>query len=146
MADAGGVKETKPYTEAVDAELIASGAGSVLDSELFSVTLRGWWTLSGDAEPRVRGFLDAHPVLDRMLAVALGRVFVKRSTIHLTASAWTQMRRGLLLCASEVVDGEIVARHDSGSEVAFPAAGDTPRASIRHTAELPTARVERPGR
>lgn len=138
--------ETRPYSTKLPEELIAAGAGSVLDSELFGVTLRGWWTLLGDAEPRVHRFLDEHPVLGRMLGIALGRVFVKRSTIHLTPSAWARMRRGLQLCAGEVVDGELIAQHEDGTEVRFPAAGDQPRAAIRATAELPTARAERPRR
>ena len=140
------MKETQPYMPTVPAELIASSAGTVLDSELFEVTLRGEWMVAAQSGPTVLRLLDEHPVLGRMLAVALGRVFLRRSTIHVTASAWTQMRRGLMLCASEAVDGAIVARHEDGHEMAFTAVGDAPRSPLRETTQTRTARVTRPGK
>lgn len=140
------MKETLPYTPSADAELIAAGAGTVLDSELFEVSLRGEWTLGASSGPKVLRILDQHAVLGRMLGVALGRVYVRRSAIHLTASAWTQTRRGLMLCACEVVDGELIARHEDGLEVRFPAAGDAPRTGPREaTAQFPSQPPRRPG-
>lgn len=138
------MKETQPYMPTVPAELIASSVGTVLDGDLFEVTLRGQWTVAAQSGPTVLRLLDEHPVLGRMLAVALGRVFVRRSSIHLTASAWTQVRRGLTLCASEAVDGELIARHEDGHELSFLAVGDAPRTSVRETTQTRTARVQRP--
>lgn len=139
------MKETRPYAAAIDEDAISSlSAPSVVDSELFEVTLSGELTLPGGAGPNVLRLLDEHPILARMLGMALGGLHVRRPTIHLTATAWVQMRRGLTLCAQEASEGAITVTHEQGWTLTFNALGETPRTARRVTARMPTARRPRP--
>ena len=55
-------------------------------------------------------------------------------------------RDPLVRALLEVVDGELIARHEDGLEVRFPAAGDAPRTGPREaTAQFPSQPPRRPG-
>lgn len=139
------MKETRPYAAAVDEDTASSlSVPSVVDSELFEVTLSGELTLHGASGPNVLRLLDEHPILARMLGMALGRLHVRRPTIHVTATAWVQMRRGLTLCAQEATEGAITVTHEQGWTLSFNALGEAPRTARRVTARMPTARRPRP--
>lgn len=139
------MKETMPYGHAVPAEAIAAAsAGTLLDDALFTVRVSGELTLAPGAGPNVLRLLDEHPVLGRMLAVGLGRLYVRRSTIEVSPNAWAQIRRGLLLCASEASEGELRVEHGDVWAQTFAASGDSPRSAMKTTAQMPTARYLRP--
>jgi len=140
------LKHTEPYAHAAPEEAIAAaGAGAILAEALVSVRVSGELHLALGAGPDVLRVLDGHPVLARTLGVALGRVFVRRPLLDVSAAAWAQMRRGLSLCAAHAVEGALRVEHvESGQAESFGATGEAPREGLKVTGQLPTARHIRP--
>ena len=134
-----------PYAVAIPEEVIAAASAvTLLDDELFTLRVSGEFTLAPGAGPKVLRLLDDHPVLARMLATGISTLYVKRSLIEVSPSAWAQMRRGLTLCASEASDGELRVEHGEAWVLTFPASSEPTRGTLKTTSRLPTAKHTRP--